>query len=60
VIAVVDAFDAILHARPYRPARSFDDAISEIARGAGSQFDPALAAIFVTAQRDEELELGVP
>ena len=46
IIAIADAFDAITSERPYRPARDFSQAISEIRRCAGSQFDPRLAEIF--------------
>jgi HD-GYP domain-containing protein (c-di-GMP phosphodiesterase class II) len=47
VVAVVDAFDAIVHGRPSRPRRSVGEAMDEIARGGGTQFDPELTALFV-------------
>ena len=47
VVAVVDAFDAMIHDRPYRPARAPRDAIDEIRRGSGSQFDPTIARRFI-------------
>jgi putative two-component system response regulator len=47
IVAVVDAFDAITHQRPYRAARSVADALGEIARLARRQFDPELADLFV-------------
>jgi HD-GYP domain-containing protein (c-di-GMP phosphodiesterase class II) len=40
IFAVADAFDAITTDRPYRPAASIADAREQIARGAGTQFDP--------------------
>jgi HD-GYP domain-containing protein (c-di-GMP phosphodiesterase class II) len=40
IFAVADALDAITTDRPYRAAASMDAARDEIARGAGSQFDP--------------------
>jgi putative nucleotidyltransferase with HDIG domain len=47
VVAVVDAFDAIVHDRPYRPARSPREAVAEIRSGCGSQFDPSIADRFI-------------
>jgi HD-GYP domain-containing protein (c-di-GMP phosphodiesterase class II) len=44
IFAVVDALDAITAERPYRPARSYEDALDEIRRHAGTQFDPAVVA----------------
>jgi HD-GYP domain-containing protein (c-di-GMP phosphodiesterase class II) len=35
------------HDRPYRPAMSLEAALEEIRRGAGRQFDPELAPIFL-------------
>ncbi len=46
IIAIADAYDAITAGRPYRPARSPAEALAELARHAGSQFDPRLAAAF--------------
>ena len=44
IFAVADTLDAVTSERPYRPARSWDAALKEIAEGAGSQFDPAVAS----------------
>jgi ribonuclease P protein subunit RPR2 len=42
IFAVVDALDAMTAERPYRAARSYEDALAEIRRNSGSQFDPAV------------------
>jgi putative nucleotidyltransferase with HDIG domain len=47
IFAVADAMDAITSDRPYRKARSFDDARQEVLRCSGTQFDPAVVEIFL-------------
>jgi diguanylate cyclase (GGDEF)-like protein/putative nucleotidyltransferase with HDIG domain len=39
IISVADAFEAMISERPYRPARPVEDALAELARCAGTQFD---------------------
>jgi len=61
VVSVADAFDAMTHDRHYRGARSVADALQEIHTGAGTQFDPVLARLFIEAIEvggvsDEEAE----
>ena len=48
ILAVADAYDAMTMTRPYRAALSHDDAVREVERCAGSQFDPELAAAFLS------------
>ncbi len=52
IIAICDAFDAMTSDRPYRKAMHYEDALNEISRCAGSQFDPQLVEIFVSVIRD--------
>jgi len=40
VVAVCDAFDAMTHAKPYRPPMSIAEALTEIDHHRGTQFDP--------------------
>src|SRR5213078_4315015 len=47
VLAVADAFDAMTSDRPYRPALGRDEALAEVARCAGTQFDPEIVRIFL-------------
>lgn len=49
VIAVADTYDAMTTDRPYRRALTHEEAIAELRRGAGSQFDPAIVAAFERA-----------
>lgn len=48
IFAVVDTFDAMTSDRPYRAALSIQTARAEIERCAGSQFDPKVAAAFLS------------
>jgi len=47
IVGIVDAFDAMTHDRPYRTARTLEQALDEVLREAGRQFDPELAHLFV-------------
>jgi diguanylate cyclase (GGDEF)-like protein/PAS domain S-box-containing protein len=50
IISVADAFDAMVSERPYRvhqKSMEINDAIDEIRKNAGTQFDPQVAKIFV-------------
>jgi HD-GYP domain-containing protein (c-di-GMP phosphodiesterase class II) len=49
VLAVADAFDAMTSVRPYRPAFSLDQAVAEVRRCSGTQFDPEIAAALLDA-----------
>ena len=46
VVAVCDAFDAMTTERPYRDPVSEDDAVAELRRCSGTQFDPVVVDAF--------------
>ena len=52
LVAIADAFDAMISPRPYRRALTHDHALSEVQEGAGTQFDPVAAELFVEAWAD--------
>jgi diguanylate cyclase (GGDEF)-like protein len=49
IVAVADAFAAMTAGRPYRPARTVPDALAELQREAGGQFDPAVVDAWCAA-----------
>ena len=46
IISIVDAFDAMISARPYKTKMIIKDAVDELKRCSGSQFDPVLVEVF--------------
>jgi len=57
LIALADAYDAMSSNRSYRPALPKGSVFEEIRRCTGTQFDPALASVFVTLNLDDYEEL---
>ncbi len=55
IVGLVDAFDAIVHDRPYRGARTLERAVTELGADAGRQFDPELVERFATIVEREDL-----
>ena len=53
IISVVDAYDAMTNHRPYRKARSKKQALKELKRFSGTQFDPELADVFIGLIKSE-------
>lgn len=46
IVAIADAYDAMTHDRPYKRAITHEQAIEELRRHAGTQFDPELVGLF--------------
>lgn len=50
IVSIVNVFDVITHARPYKPAMGVDVALEELDREKGKQFDPTLVDAFLELQ----------
>jgi diguanylate cyclase (GGDEF)-like protein/putative nucleotidyltransferase with HDIG domain len=55
ILAIADSYEAMSAARPYRPALCSEKVLTELRRGAGSQFDPELVQVFIGI-----VEAGLP
>ena len=49
IIALADSLSAMLQNRPYRPAMTFTEAVQEIIKCSGSQFDPEVVKAFLSS-----------
>lgn len=56
-LCIVDSFDAMVSRRPYREPMPVEDALREIERNLGRQFDPKIGALFVKLVRDGTIEV---
>jgi len=52
IMAVADVFDALVSKRSYKDPFTFDKAMDIIREGAGTQFDPDIAEVFVEAEEE--------
>ena len=57
IVAVVDAFDAMVSPRPYKTALSVTEAVAELRRGAGTQFDATVVDAFARVIEEPRFEL---
>ena len=56
IIAACDAYDAIVSERPYDPARSVEEALAELRRHAGTQFDIGVVGALCDHVREDRAE----
>ena len=54
ILAIVDSFDAMTNDRPYRRAMPVEEALTELEKCAGTQFDPQLVEAFLKIMSSEE------
>lgn len=55
IISAVDSHDVMVHNRPYHQAMPEEDAIKELRRCAGTQFDPNIVEVFTKLLEEEEI-----
>jgi diguanylate cyclase (GGDEF)-like protein/PAS domain S-box-containing protein/putative nucleotidyltransferase with HDIG domain len=60
ILAVADVFDAMTHERSYRKAQSREEAIAELERGSGTQFDPTVVKAFLALVKKPDEEPAAP
>ncbi|MCR4403491.1 MAG: HD-GYP domain-containing protein [Firmicutes bacterium] len=58
ILCVADSFDAMISERPYRPAVAVSDALRELERCAGTQFDPDVVQCFKSYVQQRGLKLS--
>lgn len=51
ILSIVDAYEAMVSGRPYKTAITSEEALKEIDRNSGSQFDPEIAQLFTSIMR---------
>jgi len=56
IVSVVDSFDAMTTDRVYRKALSMNEAIQEIVRGRGTQFNPEVVDAFLKLLHDQQFK----
>jgi len=52
ILSIVDAYDAMTNDRPYCQAKGEEEALAEVQRCSGTQFDPELVDIFISILKD--------
>lgn len=57
IMAAVSAFEAMITKRPYRTVKSIDEAVDEIKKNSGTQFDPKVVDVFLDVVSRKEIRL---
>lgn len=56
ILCVADSFDAMLSERPYSPRKTIEQAIIELKRCSGSQFDSEIVPVFLSVLEMEQTQ----
>ncbi|MBN2119460.1 MAG: HD domain-containing protein [Candidatus Omnitrophica bacterium] len=56
IMSVIDAFDAMVFGRPYKKSLNLEDAIKELEKNKGTQFDPEIVDAFVKTLHSKEVK----
>ena len=54
IVAVADAYDAMVSFRPYRSSLTHEEALAELQKQAGTQFDPRIIEAFMSSMGKEK------
>ncbi len=55
IMAIVGAFEAMITKKPYRLIKTIDEAVEEIKRNTGTQFDPKVVEVFLRVMRRKDI-----
>ncbi len=58
ILNVADAFDAMTTDRPYRKRRTLEEAVEELSKGSGSEFDPVVVEYLMRLIEDRKVACG--
>lgn len=58
IMAVADSFDAMTSNRPYTKSKNLDEAIEELRKCSGTQFDPEVVEVFLSILLAEKVKVG--
>lgn len=54
IVAVADSYDAMTTSRPYKQGKSFQEALKELRKYKGTQFDPQVVEVFISILEGQE------
>ncbi|MDD3715374.1 MAG: HD domain-containing protein, partial [Atribacterota bacterium] len=58
IITIIDAYDVMVNGRPYKNSMTPEEALKELQKNAGTQFDPNLVKLFLQIIKGDQKDLG--